>query len=273
MSRYLTLKIKSLLLNPYLIGWAILFIEFWVYAWFYIFGGNLPKFEEVIINYTGSAYGFLGLISMGGVTTSFIYATLHTSRAIRYITKYTKLSPKKFLLEDFLSSLLTIIIVALIIYVSILLAAYVKYSVLPLPKQPILLFVVLVVGGILMYYISQTLSYLIIVSKLSRAVSALANIPLILAFITYANMWVDPGSLIAHIYPINCFLSLMIYSYSETIPPSGNYIEWWVRGKGNLVDIGLSAISLIIWILILFITSMLLMRKVRGVPVEEIRIA
>jgi hypothetical protein len=34
------MNVKSLLTNPYLIFWSILFIEFWVFMWVFVFGGD-----------------------------------------------------------------------------------------------------------------------------------------------------------------------------------------------------------------------------------------
>ena len=38
MTKYLKMNAKSLLTNPYILFWSILYIEFWVFMYAYIFG-------------------------------------------------------------------------------------------------------------------------------------------------------------------------------------------------------------------------------------------
>ena len=48
MTRYFSMRVKSLLTNPYLLFWSIAFIEFWVLMWFFVFGKWIPSMEEAV---------------------------------------------------------------------------------------------------------------------------------------------------------------------------------------------------------------------------------
>jgi len=198
MTLYLRLKIKDILTNPEQIGWGIGFIEFWVLMWLFIFspaaGETLWKVYVIKTNIT-MAYSFLGLLSMSSVATGLSYSLFYTSRAARYITKFTKVSTLKFIVEDFLGSLLAILIFALTIFLSVIGFSYAKFRILALPENPLGVIVDLVMAGVALYWLAYMIALVVIVSERTRALTMTGYIPLIFGFIAYSQLWVDLGNL------------------------------------------------------------------------------
>jgi hypothetical protein len=61
------------------------------------------------------------------------------------------------------------------------------------------------------------------------------------------------------------------YYFSGKAPPTGELIM--MRDGRNLVDVNMTLISLIAWSIILMALNVFLLRKMRGVSIEEIRAA
>ena len=118
MTKYLWMNLKVTLKNPHLIFWAILFIEFWVFMWAYVFGSWLPSDASVIQGYTAAAYSNLLTISISSVAMALVNSILYASRSLRFVTKYTSLSSARFLIENLASSVSTLLIVSGILFLS-----------------------------------------------------------------------------------------------------------------------------------------------------------
>jgi len=275
MTLYLRLKIKDMLTNPEQIGWGIGFIEFWVLMWIFIFspasGETLWKVYVIKTNIT-IAYSFLGLLSMSSVAIGLSYSLFYTSRAARYITKFTKVSILRFIVEDFLGSLLAILIFALTIFLSVIGFSYAKFRILALPENPLGVIVDLVMAGVALYWLAYMIALVVIVSGRTRALTMTSYIPLMFGFIAYSQLWVDLGNL-AYIIPLCSLPALLTYHGIGVYPPTGAYLLWLAGDKPlPVINLRLAAISVFMRIIIFITLSLILLRKSRGVPMEEIRL-
>lgn len=268
MTKYLWMNAKSLLLNPYLIFWSIFFIEFWVIMWTYVFGGQIPRTESAIRDYTALTFGNMLMLSLSGAAISIAASLLHSSRSVRFVTKFTKLSPSRFLAENLLSSLVVFLVVAVIMFVSVLLAFNAKFGMLLLPKQVFGLSYSIVISVLFMYVLSLFLNLFIVNLKASKSASFITFLPLMLAFISYSALWIDFGNAV-YVSPFNLITSLTYFYFSGTVPPTGNF---FMPGQKTFVDITLAAVSLIAWLVIFVALDLFLLRKMRGVGIEEIRV-
>ncbi len=276
MTLYLKLKIKDLLTNLEILGWGIVFIEFWVLMWFFVFSKGAPvqsEWDVYVVNINAAmAYSFLGMLSMAAVAVGLAYSILYTSRAARYLTKFTRASPATLMVEDFIASLAAIIIIVMVIILSVVGCTYFKWGVIPQVENPAAVFVDLVLSGVALYWLAYMLALVIIVTRRTRATSMMSFVPLILAFIAYAQLWIDLGSLV-YVIPLSTIPALLIYHSTGAIPPTGAYL-WWLAGGELLqaVNLRLAAAALFAWIFIFAGISLILLRKSRGVPIEEIRV-
>ena len=275
MTLYLKLKIKDLLTNPELLGWSIGFIEFWVVMWIFVFS-QIPAETAwnvyVVKTNISMAFSFLGLLSMSSVAVGLTYSIFYTSRAARYITKFTRVGPLKFMIEDFLGSLVAILIFAFTIFVSVIGLSYVKWGILALPENPLGVLVDLVLGGIALYWLAYTLALAVIVSRRTKALTMTSYIPLIIGFIAYSQLWIDLGNLI-YIIPLCSLPALLTYHGTGAYPPTGAYFTWLSSSDTvTAANLRLAAISVFTSIIIFTTLSLILLRKSRGVPLEEIRL-
>ncbi len=275
MTLYLKLKIKDLLTSPELLGWGIGFIEFWVIMWIFVFS-QIPTETlwnlYIIKTNIAMAYSFLGLLSMSSVATGLTYSLLYVSRAARYITKFTKISPLRFIIEDFVGSLVAILIFALIIFVSVIGFSYMKWKVLALPENPFGVIVDLVIAGVALYWFAYVISLAVIVARRTRALTMTSYIPLIVGFIAYSQLWIDLGNLV-YVIPMCSLPALLTYHGTGVYPPTGNYFVWLSSSDMvPAINLRLAALSVFMWIIIFVILSLVLMRKSKGIPIEEIRL-
>ncbi len=275
MTLYLKLKMKDLLTNLEILGWGIVFIEFWVLMWLFVFSKGAPaqtEWDVYVVNINAAmAYSFLGLLSMAAVAISLAYSIFYTSRAARYLTKFTRASPATLMVEDFVASLAAIIIIVAVIIFSVIGCTYMKWGIIPHVENPAAVFVDLVLSGVALYWLAYMLALVLVVTRRTRALSMMSFVPLILAFIAYAQLWVDFGNLV-YVIPLSTIPALLVYHSTGAIPPTGSYL-WWLGGGELLqaVNLKLAAVSLFAWIFIFAGVSLILLRKSRGVPIEELR--
>ena len=156
MTKYLLHKIYSVVLKPEVLAWSIGFVLFWLVMWIYVFGRDLveysgmPWYSDAVRSYVGLAYGSLGLISLGSVAATLTDSIQQAYTSIRYVTKYTKLGPHRFLFEDVLSSLISLVIVAVVITVATTTLAWLEYGVLVIPSNSAGLLLDLLLIGVFM---------------------------------------------------------------------------------------------------------------------------
>jgi hypothetical protein len=267
MTKYLKMNAKSLLTNPYILFWSILFIEFWVFMYAYIFGNYIPQIEEAVRNYTATSYGNLLMLSLSGAAVTIGSSLLYSSRSIRFVTKYTKLSPSSFLFENLVSSILALLAISAVMFISITGVFYARFGFLMLPVNPIGLIFGVLLSTLFIYALALFLNLAVIVLRAPKSASFISFLPLILAFTAYAALWVDFGN-VTYISPFNCIVSVCYYFFSGQAPPTGNFIG---QAGQDLVNMSLATGSLVAWSVILLVIDVVLLRKMRGVGVEEIR--
>ncbi len=275
MSLYLKLKIKNYLTEPEILGWSIAFIEFWVFMWVFVFspGGEAGSEWEVFLVKTNTslAYSFLGLLSLSSVAIGLTYGFVHSSRSVRFITKFTKLSPTRFLIEDFLASMIVMLIIVSIIMFSVIGLAYMKWHVIAIPENPIAVYIDLLLGSIALYWLAYVLALTLVILRRTKALTMTSFIPLIIGFIAYSELWVDLGN-ITYILPLTTLPALLTFHSTGAIPPTGAYLRWLVGSEPvPLINLRLAAISVFVWIAIFMLLAIWLVRKSRGVIIEEIR--
>ena len=269
MTKYLKMNTKSLLTNPYILFWSILFIEFWVLMWAYVFGSYIPQTEEGVRIYSATAYGTLLMLSLSGAAVTVASSLLYSSKSIRYVTKYTKLSPSRFLLENLSSSLIALLTISAVMFSSVLVVFFVRFGFFVLPMNVVGLSFSIVLSTLFMYALSLFLNLLIVVTRAPKSASFISFLPLILAFTAYSSLWIDIKNA-AYLSPFNCIVSICYYYFSGQVPPTGNF---FMQGEKTLVNMGLTVASLVAWLALLIILDVVLLKKMRGIGVEDIRAA
>jgi len=267
MTRYLGMHLRSLITNPYLIFWSVLFIEFWIIMWAYVFGGYIPPIEEAVRDYTATAYGTLVILSLSGAAVTIASSLLHSSKSIRYVTKYTRLSPSRFLFENLVSSVLALLVLCVVMFASVITVFTIRFGMFPLPVSPMGLVFAMFTGALFMYALAFFLNVSMVVLRAGRSASFISFVPLLLGFLPYFSLWVDFGAAV-YVSPFNCLTSLCYYFFSGKAAPTGGYL---ISTTKTFVDLNLVLLSLSAWLAMLIAMDILLLKKMRGIGVEEIR--
>jgi len=235
--------------------------------WAYIFGNYIPQVEEAVRIYTATAYGNLLMLSLSGASVTIASSLLYSSKSIRYVTKYTKLSPSRFLLENLASSLIALLAISAVMFISVTGVFFARFGLVIMPVDTIGLSFSIFLSTLFIYALSLFLDFLIVILRAPKSASFISFLPLILAFTAYASLWVDIKNAV-YFSPFNCIVSVCYYYFSGQIPPTGNFL---IQGEKILVNVGLAMASLVAWSLLLMILDVILLKKMRGVGVEEIR--
>jgi hypothetical protein len=235
----------------------------------YIFGNYIPQVEDAVRVYTATAYGNLLMLSLSGAAVTIASSLLYSSRSIRFITKYTKLSPSGFLMENLLSSIVALLAISVVMFVSVTGVFYVRFGFVMMPLNPLGLVFGVLLSTLFIYALALFLNFAVIMLRAPRSASFISFLPLILAFTAYAALWVDFGN-ITYFSPFNCIVSVCYYFFSGQPPPTGNFLA---PAGQNLVNMTLATGSLLTWSVVLMVLNLVLLRKMRGVGVEEIRAA
>ena len=284
MTKYLKYKVKRLITTPELIGWAILFVEFWIFMWFYVFGKDIlnlkgmPYYEDAVQTYVSIAYSSLSLITLGSVANAITGDVFASSMSVRYVTKFGRISPKRLFLEDFISSTVALVIFTLIIILSAIGVGYVRYQVLVIPKNFFGLFLSLLAFGAFMYILSLNLGYLAIILKRPKLTRLFSMLPLTLAFISYGSIFTELSAVFPYIFPLNALSGFVIYFSLGKVPPGSGYIIWISTSFSSskpmeVMSLKLALFSTVAWMLMLAITAILMIRKSRGISIEDLRIS
>jgi len=268
LTKYFSLSLKALLFNPALIFWAVLFVEYWVLMWAYVFGASVPAYEGAVRDYTSMAYGSLTIISLSAVATGIADSLIHASKSIKFVTKYTRLSPSKFVAENMASSLIVLLMVSAIMFCSMIGVFWHKFGVLILTENPLGLLSTAFLSAIFLYAFSAFLSFLVVVLRAPKSASFVTFIPLILSFLSYSSLWIDL-KIFAYVSPFNCISALFYHYFSGKQPVTGGF---FTANEKWFMDVTLTACSMIAWTITMLILVVTLLKRMRGVGIEEIRL-
>ncbi|MDH7556148.1 MAG: hypothetical protein ACQXXL_01405 [Candidatus Methanosuratincola sp.] len=229
--------------------------------WAYIFGNYIPQIEEAVRIYTATAYGNLLMLSLSGASTTIASSLLYSSKSILYVTKFTKLSPSRFLLENLTSSLIALLAISAVMFISVTGVFFARFGLVVMPVDAVGLFFGILLGALFIYALALFLNFSVIILRAPKSASFISFLPLILAFTAYASLWIDFGN-VAYFSPFNCIVSVCYYYFSGHTPPTGNFLA---QSERNLVNVSLVIVSLVAWSTILMVLNVVLLRKMRGV--------
>jgi len=272
-TKYFRYSLRQYFLNPYFIFWGIIFIYFWILMCAYVFAKGVPG--DYMLYVVGSDYGQLLILGLGSASVSAAFTFYYSSFAVRFVTKFTKLNPRRFLIENFLSTILYLCVYSGIIWGLSVATFYSKFGEWYLPKDPLGLIGVTILSAIFLYLFSLMLVYFVILLRAPKLSNFIGYVPLMLSFLAYAAFWVDFG-IAVYISPFNLISNLTYYFYTKEKPFTGdiigNFMKLIQNETPSYADPVLSVVALCIWILICGILSYIFVRKSRGISYEELRI-
>ena len=283
MTLYLYYKLKGLLTDRSVLLWGIVFELFWVLMWVYVFTpieGSPPVdiLERMLRANAALAFSYLGALSMGSVAVGLAVSAFASSGAVAFAIRFTKLTPAKYLLEDFLAGVAAVVAYALVCVVTVVAATYARFGILVLPQNPALVIAYLALSGFLLYWLSRAVTLAMIALGKPR-LPLLQMLPLFAAFLSYATLWLDLEDEI-YALPLAPLLSLIVSAASGVEPATGGWLAggwlWGSLARGvapeppHALSASLALASTAAWTAALAAVSLTLARKVRSVALEEL---
>ena len=281
---YLAYRVRSLILNPSVIAWSILFVLFWVFMWVYVFGNELASFkgevwyESAVKSYVAVMYSSLGIVSMGSVAVALTGSNAVMASSIRYVTRFTRLTSTRLLIKDLSASILVFSTVTATIVASSILLSWHRYGVLVVPEKPLPLVMVLLMLGLFFYLLSIVMTRLILLFAGARILqTALTMMPLAMSFIPYALLFTKTSEFIAYAYPPIALQALAIEATSGIeVPPTGIVVSLREATVSKHleyhVNLATTLVSYLVWITGLALIAVFLSKRIKAVHPEELMI-
>ena len=276
MTRYFKVSLLHYLFNPYLWFWAIIFMGFWAAMGAFVFSRGTPT--EYVSYHFASMYGQLLILCVGSVAIGIVQGLYYASFSIRFMTKFSKLNSRRFYMEHFLSTITALIIFSLVLWLIQVVFYYIKFSEVYLPEKPIGMALALILSVCFMYVFSVFTAYLTICLRKPAISMLVSYAPLMLGFVAYAAFWVDFKKL-SLLLPFYLISALTYYFYVDQKPFTGDIIgniryqlEHYGQVKeGAILEPSLAIISMIIWIIGLSALCIFLIKRAKGVSIEELQ--
>ncbi len=274
---YLRYYIKAELTNPYLWGWSVGFMLFWLVLGYMEIGSFIHEMQQYGLSpkeiaegglcYTAEWYASVAMIGLGSASVGLCFGTYFSSMSIRYVTKYSRLKAQHLFLQSLLGFVLVCLVISSILLASTMTLYSRGFDTPMTPRNPVGLFVTLIAVGVFYYVLSTTIVYSVIVARKPRAAMMMSYLPLVLSLglvLTALNVDLYLGNVIS---PFNAAALLIFHYYTGKKPP----ITALSKPENiQTVDPYLLWLSLALWTLLLSITTIVLIRKQRGIGVEEL---
>jgi len=251
-------------------------MSFWAAMGAFVFSKEVP--QEYMSYHFASLFGQLLILCIGSIAIAIVQGLYYASFSIRFITKFSKLSSKKFYVEHFMSTLSALLMFSIILWLIQLFFYYIAFNNIYLPKRPLGVVLALVLASCFMYVFSVFATYTTICLR-KPAISALISyVPLMLGFVAYAGFWVDFKKL-SLLLPFYLISAITYYFYTNQKPFTGDIIGNMIYqqryGHVNeeaILEPTLAIISMIIWIVVFSTMCIFLIKKAKGVSIEELQL-
>jgi len=266
---------------------AVLLMTFWQSTGAYVFADySFPPevrqrvgeemWRKLVHSYTGGWYGVAALFTLAFVAVELVHVTCHSVISLRFLSKYSKASAPKFFAGLVLASLTAAIAATCLLVAStVVFYSHKFYNLeeLILPQNPLGILAVTLAGGLFVYFLSMTLALLVVLLRRPRALTAVSFVPAVLAFMLgYTANYA--GGTEMQIQPFSLIVKLGDYYYSgvplDLTRPNVQVWMAWLRGEPiDAMEPLLVWLMVACWIVLFALLSLLLLRKQRGVNVEE----
>lgn len=259
--------LRALFTNKALWGWAVLFMGFWLFLGSYVFGSSGISGKTGWDIDTGVWFSIIGLLSASVIATPVSYTAYYASPALTYGIRYTKLKPSRYLFNLLFSTAIVTIIVGAVIMIMTVILFSSRSGFLMIPSAAWTALGVFFLSGVFFFLLSISLVLFVNNHLGLRNMTLVAFFPQILSYIFgLSQVGVQLPSDLVYAAPFSDIPRLLYLAWLGK--PSYLNIA---NSTGGYVNSYLLLISLLIWILVLFITSFILLKKIRSTFVESAR--
>jgi len=247
--------------------WGVSFVGFWLFMGVFVFTSdyNIPK--SMIHSYAGVWFALDSVISVSSIGVTMAYTIYYSSNSVAYLFKNSKLTPLRYYVDSILSSGIAFVILGLVLTGLTCLFFFIKFHTIIIPSLFIYSVALFFVSGIIFYSLSSILVILF------NNWLGLKNIN----FISFISLFIGMGFGYTIIYsqiPVTLLYGnfvtpleyLYVYSFDAQIPT-----EVLANPYSKFINLDYTVISVIIWITILIIASIISIKNIRGSNIEEAR--
>ncbi|MEM4913792.1 MAG: hypothetical protein QW579_06275 [Desulfurococcaceae archaeon] len=284
--------VKNILSNYYFWLFSIFFVVFWSFMGAYAFSRNItientrralinagtpPEVVDMVLDevwsrvvrgYTGGWYATVIVVSFGSTATGLIEVVYYSTIPLRYLSKFSRISSRRILLELIVGSLVILLVsFVMLLAVTTLMFSH-RFSQLVLPENPAGLLAAGLAYGLFIYVFSMALGLLVVVLRKPGLLSKITFIPLVLA-IAFSMISVYIGGEVYHYSPFISSMNLIFYYYTAVKPPLDQPLAFATADYTPVEPLH-AWITQISWTVAFILISLLLLEKQKGVPAEEI---
>ncbi|WP_393971781.1 hypothetical protein OXIME_000365 [Oxyplasma meridianum] len=256
--------LKSLLSNKAIWGWGVGFMAFWLFMGAFVFGFNYTSRIQSL-DYASVWFSLIGLISGSIIATSISYSVYYGNASLAYSFRYTKLKPSSYILNLTASTAVVASLIGsfIIMFTALMFGYKTGYSVLPvLPLQSIGIFFL---SGMFMFLLSVVL---IIFSNNHvglKNITFVVFIPQILSYLFgFSELGINLPSYVVYASPFSDIPRLLFMSYYGEASKLN-----LTNGTGPIMNPYILLLCLALWIGMLFVLSIILVRRIKPVSIEE----
>ncbi len=255
---------SSLLRDKSLWGWGIGFMFFWLYMGAFVFNSYSGTEEEWLFTASGW-FSIIGLIAASIVATTISYSIYYSTSSLVYVFKYTNFSPRSYVLNLVGGSSLVSAVIGtiIILFTAVLFSIRSGFAVVPMmPVQAVFLFIL---TGIFMFLFSLIMVILVNNYLGMKNRSFVNLLPQLLSYIFGFSEFGTPLPMsVIYASPFSDIprLLFMVFSGKESPQNMSSF-------TGPVVNSYILLASLLSWIGVMFIISMLMIGKIRSRSIEE----
>ena len=262
----LTYFIKSLMKNRALWGWSVLFMAFWLFLGAYVFTQSVGTESDWAI-YTATWFAVIGLIAGSVIATPISFSAYYASPSLAYGFRYTKLKPSGYLSSVMLSTAIISVIVGSIILILTIVLFSARSGFTAYPSAPWTVIGIFFLSGVFMLLLSVTLVVFVNNYLGLKNVSFIAFVPQLLSYIFgLSQVGIQLPSFLVYAAPFSDITRLLYLGWYGS-PSAMNFVS----DSGALANSYELLAFLVIWIVILFFTSMILLKRIKSTFMEEAR--
>ncbi len=257
---------RSLLRNHALWGWGVGFMAVWLFMGAYVFNFD-PTGKNMAMYYTAVWFSLIGLISASIVATSVSNSIYYGNSSLAFALRYTKLKPASYVLDLLVGTSMVVAILGtvLLLFSMVVYSTKSKYPIFPaMPVQSILVFFL---AGMFMFFISAVLVIFINNHAGLRNITFVAFIPQILSYIFgFSEFGVSMPASVVYVSPFSEIPRLLFQTFYGSAAPLNIS-----NGTGPTLNPYFLLSGLLAWITLLFLLTLILVRRITPRSIEEAR--
>lgn len=265
------MTLRAVMGNREVWGWGFFFTTFWLLMGAFVFSAQLPQGVpfEAYLSYTAVWCSMAVVLSMSSIAIGMFNHLYHASFALRYVTKFTSITPTRYYMSTMLSNLIQAMVFAAGLLAELIAIFSYRFGADILPRKPLELIISTMLSTFFFYVLALFLVLTVLVLRAGRLSNFISFVPLMVSYpLLLSQLNINLGILV-YLTPYTAMNSLLYHYYSGTQIPAGPLIPG--QATASSLNPLYLWISLFAWIAFLSLISLFLVGKQKGISIEELR--